>query len=221
VQIIGAVNFGKMYYVYLLVDPQDNQPFYCGKGKGSRWKSHLGYWSGNGKNSRCENKIKSLRAKGIEPEVRFLVENIEEEEVAYKIEESYIREHFDSLVNLKIEAKPPSRKGKPSWNKGINMPKEFSDRQSGRLKEEYRTGKRSSWSGRLSEEEKHAFYSKMALCKKNFTSKRKTKVYCEQLDKLFESQTEAAIQLGLRQGDISNVLAGRQTTTKGYTFKYI
>ena len=30
-----------MYYVYQLVDPRNNQPFYIGKGKGRRAKTHL------------------------------------------------------------------------------------------------------------------------------------------------------------------------------------
>jgi asparagine synthetase B (glutamine-hydrolysing) len=210
-----------VYYVYLLIDPTTSQPFYCGKGKGDRWKSHLGYWSNNGKNNRCENKIKSLRAKGIEPEVKFLAENILDENLAYKIEEDYIREHLNNLVNLKIEARPPSRKGSSSWNRGCSMSKEFSDRQSTRLKEEYSTGKRCSWSNKLSKEEKHAFFSKMALSKKDFTSKRKTPIYCNELSKVYESQTAAAVELGLKQGDIGNVLKGRQKSTKGLTFKYV
>ena len=209
-----------MYYIYLLVDPSTGQPFYCGKGKGDRWKSHLGYWSNNGKNNKCENKIKSLRAKGIEPEVEFLVKDILDEDLAYRIEEDYIREHFDNLVNLKIEARPPSRKGSPSWNKGHSMSKEFSSRQSNRLKEEYSTGKRYNWSDKLSKEEKHAFFSKMALSKKDFTSKRKTPIYCNELNKVYESQSIAAVELGLKQGDIANVLSGRQKSTKGLTFRY-
>ena len=50
----------KTYYVYLLTDPRNNhEVFYCGKGHGDRWKSHLGHWSGNGKNNPTENKIKN------------------------------------------------------------------------------------------------------------------------------------------------------------------
>ena len=48
----------KTYYVYLLTDPRNNhEVFYCGKGTGDRWKSHLGHWSGNGKNNPTEKKI--------------------------------------------------------------------------------------------------------------------------------------------------------------------
>lgn len=209
-----------MYYVYLLIDPTTGQPFYCGKGKGDRWKSHLGYWSGNGKNNRCENKIKSLRARGIEPAVKFLFENIADEALAYKLEEEYIKEHFDTLVNLKIEAKPPSNKGKSSWNKGQKMSAEFCDKIKKRLLEEYRSGKRKHWTNVLTREEKHAFYSKIASLKKNRVSKNKTSIYCVELDKVYESQTAAAIELELRQGDIANVLKGRQKSTKGLTFRY-
>lgn len=37
----------------------------------------------------------------------------------------------------------------------------------------------------------------------------------------YYSQPEAACALHLRQGDINNVLNGRQRTTKGYTFKFL
>jgi hypothetical protein len=218
---IGLVEIGNMYYVYLLVNPITNQPFYCGKGKGDRWTSHLGYWSGNGKNNRCENKIKSLRSQGIEPIVRFLVEDIEDESEAYRIEENYIRENFEQLVNLKIEAKPPSNKGNIAWNKGKKMPRNFSENQSKRLKEEYLSGKRIHWSKSLSDHDKTEFYRKMAKSKLDCTSKNKTKIYCVELQKEFESQTAAAKQLNIRQGDISNVLRGNQKTVKGYTFIYM
>jgi len=30
-----------MFYVYALIDPRNNKPFYVGKGKGERWKHHF------------------------------------------------------------------------------------------------------------------------------------------------------------------------------------
>jgi hypothetical protein len=209
-----------MYYVYLLIDPTTNQPFYCGKGHGDRWKSHFGYWSGNGKNNPCENKIKSLRKKGFEPTVQFLVENISDENVAYRIEEEYIRENFNTLTNLKIEARPPNRKGCVAWNRGKNMPIGFAEAQSIRVKEAYNNGTRKHWSSKLTSEEKTEYYREMGSKRKDYTSKNKTKIYCIELNKEFESQTFAAKELNIRQGDISNVLNGRQKTVKGYTFIY-
>ena len=60
----------KTYYVYLLTDPRNNhEVFYCGKGTGDRWKSHLGHWSGNGKNNPTENKINKIQEEGLQPGV--------------------------------------------------------------------------------------------------------------------------------------------------------
>ena len=112
----------KSYYVYLLTDPRNNNEiFYCGKGTGDRWKSHLGHWSGNGKNNPTENKIKKIQAEGKQPGVIFLHDNIQDEQLAYKLEEEYIRENFNSLTNLKIEAMPPSCKGRVGWSKGKKL----------------------------------------------------------------------------------------------------
>ena len=52
----------------------------------------------------------------------FLHENIHDEDLAYNLETQYIRKNFDTLTNLKIDAKPPSAKGRTAWNKGKNMP---------------------------------------------------------------------------------------------------
>ena len=45
-------------------------------------------------------------------------------------------------------------------------------------------------------------------------------VYCEELDKTFKSQTEAAKELGINRCNISNVCKGRLKTTGGYHFRY-
>jgi hypothetical protein len=39
--------------------------------------------------------------------------------------------------------------------------------------------------------------------------------------KVFRTQMEAALELGLRRSGINNVLAGRQLSTKGYVFRYL
>ena len=45
-------------------------------------------------------------------------------------------------------------------------------------------------------------------------------VFCPQTQTVYPSQCAAARELGLKQGDIANVLGGRQTTTKGFTFSF-
>jgi len=137
-----------IYYVYQLVDPNTNQPFYVGKGKGDRARSHL---TPNKKtnNPRKDAKIAEIRATGTEPQVVYLFENLSNDEAYIKEEElikSLGRMGYDEpgiLTNIKIDAKPPSQKGKkrvfteehkrklserlkgksktsPPWNKGLS-----------------------------------------------------------------------------------------------------
>lgn len=206
----------KTYYVYLLTDPRkNNQVFYCGKGSGDRWKSHLGHWSGNGKNNPTENKIKKIQEEGYQPGVIFLHENILNENEAYRLEEEYIRKNFNQLTNLKIEAKPPSSEGRPSWNKGKKMPKEFGEairrRMLGKKRGPYSEEHRRAISESL-RKEKHPMYGKPANNRKFIVEITTNTVYTDQIS--------ASKVLGLRQGDIANCLAGRQKTVKGFKFKY-
>ena len=204
------------YYVYLLTDPRNNdQIFYCGKGKGNRWKSHLGHWSGNGKNNPTENKIKQIQSKGLQPGVIFLHENIECEEEAYQLEEEYIHQHFDQLTNIKILAKPPNNKGRESWNKGkklsANHKEAISKGLLGHKRGSYSLKHRQAISESL-KGEKHPNFGKPAA--------QRTSIIEIHSGKIFESQTEAARTLNIRQADIANCLKGRQKTVKGYAFKY-
>lgn len=62
------------YYVYLLVDPINQTPFYIGKGKNKRAWDHIkGYDKSNSKKSKY---IDNIRALGFEPEVHILLENL-------------------------------------------------------------------------------------------------------------------------------------------------
>jgi len=136
-----------IYYVYQLIDPNTDQPFYIGKGKGDRALSHL---TPNKKtnNPRKDAKIAEIRSCGHEPKIIYLFENLMDTE-AYVKEEELIktlgRIGYDEngiLTNIKLNAKPPSQKGKkrvfseehkkklsaklkgkkkttPPWNKGL------------------------------------------------------------------------------------------------------
>ena len=102
-----------MYYIYALFDPINNTPFYIGKGKGDRAYQHLkGKDMSNVK--KCE-KINNLRSLGIEPEVHMIVENIDDESLAYSMEYHMIKNAASYGVELTnrvgIDLRPPCRKG--------------------------------------------------------------------------------------------------------------
>jgi len=205
-----------MYYVYLLTDPRkNNEVFYCGKGYGDRWKSHKGHWSGNGKNNPTSNKIKKMQREGFEPGVVFLHKDIEDEQLAYDLETKYIKENFNSLTNTKIEAQPPNKTGCIGWSRGKKLSKEhrkaISAGLTGNKRGSYSEAHRKAISESL-KGEKHPMYGKPALSR--------TPILETTTGQTFSSQTVAAEQLGIRQGDISNILKGRQKSTKGYRFKY-
>jgi hypothetical protein len=107
-----------MYYVYQLVDPRTNQPFYIGKGTGRRARTHL--WKvPETRNKYKENKIANIRNDGLEPIIEYVAENIIDEELAYDIEsmliKKYGRKGYDKngiLTNVCKDNRPPNHKGK-------------------------------------------------------------------------------------------------------------
>lgn len=107
-----------MFYVYMLVDPRNDKPFYIGKGKGRRAKTHL--WEiPETRNVYKENKIASIREVGLEPKIVYVAENIIDESLAYDMEASLIskygRKGYEKngiLTNICVDARPPSHKGK-------------------------------------------------------------------------------------------------------------
>ena len=74
------------YYVYLYVDPRTNEPFYVGKGQGERALAHLADTS----ESRKVERIKEVRATGLEPRIDILVHGLSSEEAAFRIEAAVI-----------------------------------------------------------------------------------------------------------------------------------
>ena len=128
------------YYVYFLVDPEKDQVFYVGKGRKNRAHSHL---KGIKSSKRVQDKIKSIRLKGLEPSIIFHQVNLTEK-IAYEMEKKMIlhygRKGIDEngiLMNICEDSRPPVRrfqtqstrdkisknmkgknKGKIPWNKG-------------------------------------------------------------------------------------------------------
>lgn len=106
-----------VYYVYSLVNPETNQPFYIGKGTRYRCYQHLKDTMETTHNKRLTGHIQKLRERGIEPVIIKLQENLPEEK-AYDLEEELIIKHgrigFDDggiLMNIAMDGKPPTRFG--------------------------------------------------------------------------------------------------------------
>jgi len=108
-----------MYYVYELIDPRVNLPFYVGKGKDNRVYFHLSEKSrAKSDNERKFNKIQKIRKEGYEPEIK-IVQYFENENDAYNYEEQLIKKYgrirYDEggiLTNICESSRPPKLKGK-------------------------------------------------------------------------------------------------------------
>lgn len=74
------------HYVYLYVDPRDNQVFYVGKGVGERLLAHLGE-AGESHKVRI---IEALKEEGREPRIEVLAHQLPNEETALRIEAAII-----------------------------------------------------------------------------------------------------------------------------------
>lgn len=152
-----------MYYVYVLINPINNSPFYVGKGKGTRANIHTqtNKKGGYTENPYKDNVIKQILAEGKEPIVEYVFWT-EKEEEAYSYEEQLIRTYgrkmYDDngiLTNLCVGNNPPHNPWSDERkfhhrqlmlgnqiNKGrILSPDEKIKRSQG-LKKAYETGKR-------------------------------------------------------------------------------
>lgn len=106
-----------IYYVYYLINPIKNVPFYVGKGKNRRCYQHLTDKASYTKNRRLTGHIRNLREAGIEPLVVKIKDNLKEEE-AFLLEENeivkYGRIGYDEngiLMNIFISNRPEKRIG--------------------------------------------------------------------------------------------------------------
>ena len=68
-------------YVYLLIDPTNEEIFYVGKGKNNRVFDHLD----DEKNQEKANRIAQIRNHGLEPKIEILVHGLTDE-IARKVE---------------------------------------------------------------------------------------------------------------------------------------
>jgi len=80
------------FYVYALIDPRTNLPFYIGKGQGDRCLGHFKQTKNHHTNSKKYNKIQSLKKQGFEIPVEKLYENLDEN-TAYSLEKELIKKY--------------------------------------------------------------------------------------------------------------------------------
>lgn len=84
------------FYVYLYVDPRNEQPFYVGKGQGDRALSHL---SEEAESRKCA-RIAELREEGKAPRIDILAHKLRDEETVFRIEAAVIDLFgLDALTN--------------------------------------------------------------------------------------------------------------------------
>jgi hypothetical protein len=108
-----------MYYVYELIDPRVNLPFYVGKGKDKRVYFHLSEQSrAKSENVQKYDKIQKIRKEGYEPEIK-IVKYFKNENDAYDYEEELIKKYgrkgYDKngiLTNICESSRPPKLKGR-------------------------------------------------------------------------------------------------------------
>ncbi len=74
------------YYVYLYLDPDTDEVFYVGKGRGNRVFNHLKDTSESEKTDR----IKEIRRRGKEPKIEILIHGLETDQTAKRVEAAVI-----------------------------------------------------------------------------------------------------------------------------------
>lgn len=112
------------YYVYLLVDPQNNKIFYVGKGKGDRVFDHLRCATSSAAESEKLNTIRDIQRAGMEVRYYIVRHGIEKESEAYLVESVLIDlltfRDFSSVANItNIQA------GHHQFDRGIKTAEEL------------------------------------------------------------------------------------------------
>jgi hypothetical protein len=94
------------YYVYQLIDPRTNLPFYIGEGKGNRAWSHLSFTSGCN-NPHKDRIIKKILRNGLNVKIKIVKKNLTKEE-SIKHEAFLIEKiGLNNLSNICKNANPP------------------------------------------------------------------------------------------------------------------
>lgn len=88
-----------LYYVYVLIDPRTNQPFYVGMGKNNRAESHLSTSPSKQKSNPYRyRKIKQIQEAGLQPTIDIVAHGFENKTDAGECEKLWI-EKFGRVCN--------------------------------------------------------------------------------------------------------------------------
>ena len=95
-----------IYYVYQLIDPRNNKPFYIGEGKNQRAWSHQKFTSGCN-NPHKDRIIRKIQKSGLEVIVKIIYNELTKQQ-SIQFEEQLIEEiGIDNLTNICKNANPP------------------------------------------------------------------------------------------------------------------
>ena len=104
------------YYVYLYIDPENEEIFYVGKGNENRCFSHLEDTSESSKVQR----INKIRSKGNEPTIEILIHGVDEP-TALRVEASVIDLIDISKLTNKVKGHKSSEIGRMSLEKVVSI----------------------------------------------------------------------------------------------------
>ena len=114
-----------MYYVYVLIDPRNDQPFYVGKGKGRRVEAHYYNWASDRMDNPYKSKkIEKLKKLGYQPKYEIVFEHTDVK-LVYEEEKRLIakwgRHRYDEggiLTNIRLggEGSPEACRSVKQYN---------------------------------------------------------------------------------------------------------
>lgn len=221
------------FYVYVITDPRDSQPFYVGKGEGHRMAAHETAAKGNHKHATLphHDRIREILASGLRPQYEKVMFNVDEPTALAKeraLIEFYGRQWNGTgiLLNKSTGGTNSGITEKPVWQ--YDLAGNFiAEHQSAKAASKHTTGNQSyitqCCKGRRKSSGGYQWTYKDAPAP-TFTKEYYTAVVQYDLDMnclaAFKSLTEAQETTGVPLRNISTCCRGKSKTAGGYIWKY-